>query len=157
MHFKLFWYTGYLKKHVYTLLQCIAQANLIYFQIYTLVNLMSSRFCFEQRKSTLKCYWKYKNAAEVQRRYRREFPSDPPTQLTISRNLKLIVQDQPWPVKQESVIESFHRSPRNLLKFWSLCVFPPPRIIWIKTDINLMRWQNSKSIYSLFKLSIGWF
>lgn len=43
------------------------------------------RLSVEQRKFILKCYWKYENAVEVQRQFRREYQDDPPTRLTIRR------------------------------------------------------------------------
>jgi transposase len=39
----------------------------------------------EKRKFVLKCYWKCENVVEVQRQFRREFQTDPPTRLTITR------------------------------------------------------------------------
>ena len=44
-----------------------------------------TRLSFEQRKFILKCYWKYENAVGVQRRFRRQFQTDPPSRLTIRR------------------------------------------------------------------------
>jgi hypothetical protein len=34
---------------------------------------------FEQRKIILKWYWKLENVCEIQRKWRREFASEPPT------------------------------------------------------------------------------
>ena len=46
---------------------------------------MAARLDFEERKFNLKCYWKYENAVEVQRQFRREFNKEPPTRVTITR------------------------------------------------------------------------
>ncbi|XP_036359276.1 uncharacterized protein LOC118763655 [Octopus sinensis] len=46
---------------------------------------MAARLDFEERKFILKCYWKYENAVEVQRQFRREFNKEPPTRVTITR------------------------------------------------------------------------
>jgi len=40
---------------------------------------------FEERKSILKWYIKFENVAEVQRQWKREFQTQPPTRLTITR------------------------------------------------------------------------
>ena len=40
---------------------------------------------FEERKFVLRCYWKTKNATEVQRRFTSEFAKPPPTRRTIAR------------------------------------------------------------------------
>ena len=42
-------------------------------------------FTFEERKSILKWYIKFENVAEVQRQWKREFQTQPPTRLTIRR------------------------------------------------------------------------
>ena len=47
--------------------------------------MVETRLSFEQRKFILKCYWKYENAVEVQRRSRRKVQTDPPIRLTIRR------------------------------------------------------------------------
>jgi len=39
---------------------------------------------FEERKSILKWYIKFENVAEVQRKWKREFQTEPPTRLTIT-------------------------------------------------------------------------
>ena len=44
-----------------------------------------ARLTFEERKSILKCYIKFKNVAEVQRQWKREFQTQPRTRLTITR------------------------------------------------------------------------
>jgi hypothetical protein len=44
-----------------------------------------ARLNFEQRKTILKWYWKFENVCEVQRQWRREFGTEPPTRLTIAR------------------------------------------------------------------------
>jgi len=46
-----------------------------------------ARLTFEERNSILKCYIKFKNVAEVQRQWKREFQTQPPTRLTITRLL----------------------------------------------------------------------
>ena len=46
---------------------------------------MAARLDFEEMKIILKCYWKYENAVEVQRQFRREFNKEPPTRVTITR------------------------------------------------------------------------
>jgi hypothetical protein len=42
------------------------------------------RLSFEQRKLTLKWYWKFENVLKVQRRWTRKFETTPPTRLTIT-------------------------------------------------------------------------
>lgn len=44
-----------------------------------------TRLSFEQRKTILKWYWKTEKISEVQRLWRNEFATDPPSRLTISR------------------------------------------------------------------------
>jgi len=44
-----------------------------------------ARLTFEERKSILKWYIKFENVAEVQRQWRSEFQTEPPTRLTITR------------------------------------------------------------------------
>ncbi|MEN2497877.1 MAG: hypothetical protein MHMPM18_002211, partial [Marteilia pararefringens] len=45
---------------------------------------MVARLDLEERKFILKSYWKYENAVEVQRQFRREFNKEPPTRVTIT-------------------------------------------------------------------------
>ena len=40
---------------------------------------------FDERNWLLKCYWKVENVVEVQRRWRVEFGTPPPTKVTIRR------------------------------------------------------------------------
>jgi len=44
-----------------------------------------ARLTFEERKSILKWYIKFENVAEVQRQWKREFQTQPPTHLSITR------------------------------------------------------------------------
>jgi hypothetical protein len=44
-----------------------------------------ARLSFEQRKIIFKWYFKFENVCEVQRQWRREFATKPPTRLTIAR------------------------------------------------------------------------
>jgi hypothetical protein len=44
-----------------------------------------ARLSFEQRKTILKWYFKFENVCEVQRQWRREFATEPPTRLTTAR------------------------------------------------------------------------
>ena len=44
-----------------------------------------TRLTFEERKSILKWYIKFENVAEVQRQWKSEFQTQPPTRLTITR------------------------------------------------------------------------
>ena len=46
---------------------------------------MAVKFSFDERKWLLKCYWKVENVVEVQRRWRVEFGTPPPTRVTITR------------------------------------------------------------------------
>lgn len=46
---------------------------------------MAVKLSFEERKWLLKCYWKVENVVEVQRRWRVEFGTPPPTRVTITR------------------------------------------------------------------------
>ena len=46
---------------------------------------MAMTFSFDERKRLLKCYWKVENVVEVQRRWRDEFGTPPPTRVTITR------------------------------------------------------------------------
>ncbi|KAJ4432449.1 hypothetical protein ANN_21068 [Periplaneta americana] len=48
-------------------------------------NKMEPRLSFEQRKAILKWYWRTENVVEVQRQWRREYRTEPPTRLTIAR------------------------------------------------------------------------
>ncbi|PSN34914.1 hypothetical protein C0J52_24624 [Blattella germanica] len=45
----------------------------------------AARLTFEQRKCILNWFMKFDNAVEVQRQWRREFETEPPTRLTINR------------------------------------------------------------------------
>ena len=47
--------------------------------------LAAARLSFEQQKCILKWFIKYDSAVEVQRQWRREFETEPPTRLTIKR------------------------------------------------------------------------
>jgi len=44
-----------------------------------------ARLSFEEHKTILKWYLKFENVVEVQRQWRREYATEPPTRLTISR------------------------------------------------------------------------
>ena len=44
-----------------------------------------ARLTFEERKSILQWYIKFENVAEVQRQWKREFQTQPPTRLTITQ------------------------------------------------------------------------
>ena len=44
-----------------------------------------ARLTFEERKSILKWHIKFENVAEVQRQWKREFQTQSPTRLTITR------------------------------------------------------------------------
>jgi len=44
-----------------------------------------ARLTFEERKSILKWYIKFENVVEVQRHWKRDFQTQPPTRLTITR------------------------------------------------------------------------
>ncbi|XP_076305614.1 uncharacterized protein LOC143222676 [Tachypleus tridentatus] len=76
-----------------------------------------ARLSFEKRKFILKCYWKCENVAEVQRRFRRELQTDPPTRLTITCirdtfETNGTVQD----VHKAGMLENLHRSPRKSIR-----------------------------------------
>ncbi|CAK1592284.1 unnamed protein product [Parnassius mnemosyne] len=43
------------------------------------------RLSFEERKQVIKWYWKFENVNEVQRQWRREYDTEPPSRLTITR------------------------------------------------------------------------
>ena len=43
------------------------------------------KLSFDELKWLLKCYWKVKNVVEVQRRWRDEFGTPPPTRVTRTR------------------------------------------------------------------------
>ena len=45
----------------------------------------TARLTFEEQKSILKWYINFENVAEVQRKWRREFQTQPTTRLTITR------------------------------------------------------------------------
>lgn len=49
------------------------------------LNMADVRLSFEERKCVLKWFWKFENVTEVQRQWRREFGTTPPTRVTISR------------------------------------------------------------------------
>ena len=44
-----------------------------------------ARLSFEERKAALKWYFKFENISEVQRQWRNEFGTQPPTRITIAR------------------------------------------------------------------------
>ena len=44
-----------------------------------------ARLSFEERKAVLKWYFKFENISEVQRQWRNEFGTQPPTRLTVAR------------------------------------------------------------------------
>ena len=44
-----------------------------------------ARLSFEERKAVLKWYFKFENISEVQRKWRNEFGTQPPTRLTVAR------------------------------------------------------------------------
>ena len=46
---------------------------------------MAVKFSFDERKWLLKCHWKVENVVEVQRLWRAEFGTLPPTRVTITR------------------------------------------------------------------------
>ena len=46
---------------------------------------MGPRLSFEQRKAILKWYWRTENIVEVQRQWRREYRTEPPTRLKTAR------------------------------------------------------------------------
>ena len=46
---------------------------------------MEPRLLFEQQKAILKWFWRTENVVEVQRRWRHEYRTEPPMQLTIAR------------------------------------------------------------------------
>ena len=46
---------------------------------------MAVKLPFDERKWLLKCYWKMENVVEVQRCWRVEFGTPPPTSVTITR------------------------------------------------------------------------
>ena len=43
------------------------------------------RLSFEERKQIIKWYWKFENVAAVRRQWRREYGTEPPSRLTITR------------------------------------------------------------------------
>jgi len=47
--------------------------------------MVEARLSFEERKTILKWYLKFENVVEVQRQWRREYATEPPTRLTIAR------------------------------------------------------------------------
>jgi hypothetical protein len=87
----------------------------------------AERLSFEQRKIILKWYWKFENMCEVQRQWRCEFATEPPTRLKIARirnkfEADSTVQDvykqrsgKPCtatsPASSAMVLEQFKRSP----------------------------------------------
>ncbi|CAI9738053.1 Hypothetical predicted protein [Octopus vulgaris] len=91
--------------------------------------MMADKLSFEQRKFTLKCYWKCENVVEVQREFRREFQANPPTRLTVTRIRDKFEADgtvqnvhekhsrrprtTTIPSNQEGVLERNHQSPRK--------------------------------------------
>ena len=46
---------------------------------------MGAKLSFDERKWLLKCHWKVENVVEIQRRWRVEFGTQPPTRVTITR------------------------------------------------------------------------
>ncbi|XP_076368679.1 uncharacterized protein LOC143256014 [Tachypleus tridentatus] len=91
-----------------------------------------ARLRFEKTKFILKCYWKCENVTEAQRRFKREFQTDPPTRLTITHirdkfETYRTVQDvhegrsrrprsSTSPTREAELLESLHRSPRKSVR-----------------------------------------
>ena len=48
---------------------------------------MAVKLSFDERKWLLNCYWKVENVVEVQRYWRVEFGTPPPTRVTMTRIL----------------------------------------------------------------------
>ncbi|XP_042225978.1 uncharacterized protein LOC121868990 [Homarus americanus] len=61
-----------------------------------------NRLSFEQRKLILKWYWKSENVCDVQRQWRREFTTEPPTRLTIAR-----IRDK---FEAEGTVQNMHKN-----------------------------------------------
>lgn len=92
----------------------------------------SSRFSFEEKKFILKCYWKYENIAEVQRRFIEHFSKAPPSRPTIARIRDKFEQDgtvhdlhkehsgrprtSTDAAGEAAVLEAFQRSPKKSLR-----------------------------------------
>ena len=88
------------------------------------------RLSFEKRKFVLKCYWKCENTVEVQRQFRMEFGTDPPTWLTKTRIRDKFEADgtvpdmhkghsgrprsSTSPTKQENLLERLQQFQENL-------------------------------------------
>ena len=88
-----------------------------------------ARLTFEKRKSILKWYIKFENVAEVQRKWKREFQTQPPTRLTITRlcdkfHTHGTIRDVHWgrsgrprtatsPASSAMVLERLKTSPRK--------------------------------------------
>ncbi|KAJ4436685.1 hypothetical protein ANN_16816 [Periplaneta americana] len=73
------------------------------------VESMVVQLSFDEREWILKCYWKVENVVEVQRCWRVEFGTQPPTRLTVTRirdkfEINGTVQD---------VLEDARMGPRN--------------------------------------------
>ena len=60
-----------------------------------------ARLSFEERKCVLKWFWKFENVTEVQRRWKCEFGTTPPTRVTISR-----IRDK---FEEAGTIQNVHR------------------------------------------------
>ena len=99
---------------------------------------MAVKLSFDERKWLLKCYWKVEKVAEVQRRWRFEFGTPPPTRVTIVRirdkfEVDLTVQDvlkgrcerkrsSTDNESADAVMQVFVRSPKKSLRHCS-CEF----------------------------------
>jgi len=91
-----------------------------------------ARLSFEERKAVLKWYFKFENINEVQRQWRNEFGTQPPTCLTIARIWdKFEIDDTVGDVHKERsgrpqtattlatsavVLQHFTRSPQKSVK-----------------------------------------
>ena len=89
-----------------------------------------ARLSFEEHKTILKWYLKFENVVEVQRQWRREYATEPPTRLTISRihdkfethgtvcdvhkGRSRRPRTATSPASSAKVLEQFTRSPQNL-------------------------------------------
>lgn len=70
-----------------------------------------ARLKFEIRKFILKCYWKYENAVEVLTQFRREFQTEPPKRVPITREMFPVPFLPLWGLSMSVVFRNASRGP----------------------------------------------
>ena len=83
---------------------------------------MEPRLSFEQQKAILKWYWRTGNVVEVQRQWRRDYRTEPPTRLTIARIRDKFETHGPYAMFTTADLGDFahKQAPRPWLRFWKV-------------------------------------